>query len=225
MVIGHPKTPLLLELNPWWYVGLWRVFWVKWPFIAISSPSRMQCLSNAAYLYPASFILYTPGSKADNVFCSRTQHNDPAGNCTPNFGSGVHTTAPGPPRFVRTRRTNNYTRPVCSLDKHRKLLVQSRNKHILHHWSILRWDLSSTHLKRNWKKNENKGKERKKKRNDSCHFCLWAGFDSCLTCFARAEGWSPQKWIVLIINEIKDFSHNNGSLSKKPLAMLTRTVR
>lgn len=207
MVIGHPKTPLLLELNPWWYVGLWRVFWVKWPFIA------------------TSFILYTPGSKADNVFCSRTQHNDPAGNCTPNFGSGVHTTAPGPPRFPRTRRTNNYTRPVCSLDKHRKLLVQSRNKHILHHWSILRWDLSSTHLKRNWKKNENKGKERKKKRNDSCHFCLWAGFDSCLTCFARAEGWSPQKWIVLIINEIKDFPHNNRSLSKKPLAMLTRTVR
>lgn len=207
MVIGHPKTPLLLELNPWWYVGLWRVFWVKWPFIA------------------TSFILYTPGSKADNVFCSRTQHNDPAENCTPNFGSGVHTTAPGPPRFARTRRTNNYTRPVYSLDKHRKLLVQSRNKHILHHWSILRWDLSSTHLKRNWKKNENKGKERKKKRNDSCHFCLWAGFDSCPTCFARAEGWSPQKWIVLIINEIKDFPHNNGSLSKKPLAMLTRTVR
>ena len=206
MVIGHPKTPLLLELNPWWYVGLWRVFWVKWPFIA------------------TSFILYTPGSKADNVFCSRTQHNDPAGNCTPNFGSGVHTTAPGPPRFARTRRTNNYTRPVCSLDKHRKLLVQSRNKHILHHWSILRWDLSSTHLKRNWKKNENKGKERKKKRNDSCHFCLWAGFDSCPTCFARAEGWSPQKWIVFIINVIKDFPHNNGSLSKKPLAMLTRTV-
>lgn len=107
--------------------------------------------AKAAYLYPASFILYTPGSKADNVFCSRTQHNDPAGNCTPNFGSGVHTTAPGPPRFPRTRRTNNYTRPVCSLDKHRKLLVQSRSKHILHHWSILRWDLSSTHLKRNWK--------------------------------------------------------------------------
>ena len=124
----------------------------------------MQCLSKAAYLYPASFILYTPGSKEDNVFCSRTQHNDPAGNCTPNFGSGVHTTAPGPPRLPRTRRTNNYTRPVCSLGKHRKLLVQSRNKHILHHWSILRWDLSSTHLKRNWKKNENKGKERKKKK-------------------------------------------------------------
>ena len=207
MVIGHPKTPLLLELNPWWYVGLWRVFWVKWPFIA------------------TSFILYTPGSKADNVFCSRTQHNDPAGNCTPNFGSGVHTTVPGPPHFPRTRRTNIYTRPVCSLDKHRKLLVQSRSKHILHHWSILRWDLSSTHLKRNWKKIENKGKERKKKRNDSCHFCLWAGFDSCLTCFARAEGWSPQKWIVFIINVIKDFPHNNGLLSKKPLAMLTRTVR
>lgn len=96
-------------------------------------------------------FIYTlhPGSKADNVFCSRTQHNDPAGNCTPNLGSGVHTTAPGPPRFPRTRRTNNYTRPVCSLDKHRKLLVQSRSKHILHHWSILRWDLSSTHLKRN----------------------------------------------------------------------------
>ena len=74
-------------------------------------------------------------------------------------------------------------------------------------------------------KNENKGKERKKKRNDSCHFCLLAGFDSCLTCFARAEGWSPQKWIVFIINVIKDYPHNNGSLSKKPLAMLTRTVR
>ena len=120
---------------------------------------------------------------------------------------------------------NNYTKPVCSLDKHRKLLVQSRSKHILHHWSIPRWDLSSTHLKRNWKKNENKGKERKKKRNDSCHFCLLAGFYSCLTCFARAEGWSPQKWIVFIINVIKDYPHNNGSLSKKPLAMLTRTVR
>ena len=60
---------------------------------------------------------------------------------------------------------NNYTKPVCSLDKHRKLLVQSRSKHILHHWSIPRWDLSSTHLKRNWKKkNENKGKERKKEK-------------------------------------------------------------
>ena len=70
MVIGHPKTPLLLELNPWWYVGLWRVFWVKWPFIAISSPSRMQ----RQLIYTPLHLYSTPRVAKRTTYFAR-EHN------------------------------------------------------------------------------------------------------------------------------------------------------
>ena len=99
--------------------------------------------------------------RADNVSCPRTQHNDPAGNCTQTFGSGVHATALG--HLASQEQEEKIITPhLFVLWINRKLLVQSRSKRILHHWSILFFYLSSTPLKGNLKKKENKGKKKEK---------------------------------------------------------------